>query len=66
MLLDEMFIAADLTHSSITVLFFFVTPPLILLNHLLLRRYGNHVLTKDIADLTNFYQVEIKIRLLIR
>jgi PAS domain S-box-containing protein len=65
MLIGEFFNSTDATHSSVTMLFYFLTPCLIQITHLAISSRGRQFAEKKVIQLTNPYQVEIKARMLI-
>lgn len=66
MLIGEFFKSTDQTHSSVTMLFYFLTPCLVQIMQLAMAKRGKLLSDKKIQQLSNPYQVEIKARLLIQ
>lgn len=63
MLIGEFFKTTDQTNSSVTMLFYFLTPCLIQITQLALVRRGKSLRDRKIQHLSNIYQVEIKARM---
>jgi PAS domain S-box-containing protein len=65
MLIGEFFRSTDQTNSSVTMLFYFLTPCLVQITQLAMVKRGKMLAEKKIQQITNPYQVEIKARLLV-
>ena len=65
MLIGEFFNSTDKSNSSVTMLFYFLTPCLVQICHLAIIKRSKTLLEKKIQHLTNPYQVEIKARMLV-
>jgi PAS domain S-box-containing protein len=65
MLIGQFFQSTDSSNSSVTMLFYFLTPCLVQICHLAVIKRSKTLLEKKIQHLTNPYQVEIKARLLV-
>ncbi|OMJ95244.1 hypothetical protein SteCoe_1458 [Stentor coeruleus] len=65
MLIGEFFKSTDQSNSSVTMLFYFLTPCLVQICHLAVIKRSKSLLEKKIQHLTNPYQVEIKARMLV-
>ena len=65
MFIGEFFKSTDQTNSSVTMLFYFLTPCLIQITQLAMTKRCKIVADKKIQNLTNIYQVELKARWLI-
>ena len=65
MLIGEFFRNTDQSNSSVTMLFYFLTPCLVQICHLAVIKRSRTLLDKKIQHLTNPYQVEIKARMLV-
>ena len=65
MLVGEFFKSTDQTNSSITMLYYFLTPCLVQIMQLALMKRSKAVAEKTIQQLTNPYQVEMKARMLV-
>ena len=65
MLIGEFFKSTDQSNSSVTMLFYFLTPCLVQICHLAVIKRSRTLLEKKIQHLTNPYQVEIKARMLV-
>jgi len=63
MLIGEFFKTTDQTNSSVTMLFYFLTPCLVQITQLALIRRGKSLRDRKIQHLSNIYQVEIKARM---
>ena len=64
-LISEFFDATGQTSSSVSILFYFLTPCLVELNHLMRIRKVKSILALEVADLKSYYQVEIKCRFML-
>lgn len=65
MFIGEFFKSTDQTNSSVTMLFYFLTPCLIQITQLAMSKRCKLVAEKKIQQLTNIYQVELKARWLV-
>lgn len=65
LIIGQFFNSTDETNSSITMLFYFLTPCLVQISHLAMLKRSKTIAEKDIQHLTNPYQVEIKVRMLV-
>ncbi|CAG9322241.1 unnamed protein product [Blepharisma stoltei] len=65
MIIGEFFKSTDQTNSSVTMLFYFLTPCLIQITQLAMNKRCKNLAEKKIQQLTNPYQVEIKVRMLV-
>ena len=65
LLIGEFFKSTDQTNSSVTMLFYFLSPCLAQICHLAVIKRSKTLLEKKIQHLTNPYQVEIKARMLV-
>ncbi|CAG9333953.1 unnamed protein product [Blepharisma stoltei] len=65
LIIGQFFNSTDETNSSITMLFYFLTPCLVQISQLAMIRRSKTIAEKGIQHLTNPYQVEIKARMLV-
>ena len=65
MLIGEFFKNTDQTNSSVTMLYYFLTPCLIQIMQLAQVKRGRVLAERKVQQLTNIYQVEIKARMLV-
>lgn len=65
MLIGEFFNSTTQTTSSVTMLFYFLTPCMVQISHLALSKRCKTLATRKFQQLSNIYQVEIKGRLLV-
>ena len=63
MLIGEFFKTTDQTNSSVTMLFYFLTPCLVQITQLALLRRSKAIRNRKIQQIANIYQVEIKARM---
>lgn len=65
MLIGEFFKSTDQTNSSVTMLFYFLTPCLVQIMQLAMTKRGKALVDRKFQQITNIYQVEIKGRMLV-
>jgi hypothetical protein len=66
LLIHQFTIATSQTSSSISYLYFFLSPPLVHISHLLISRKAHSIASLKLQQLTSPFQVEIKSRMLLQ